>query len=337
MKLSRVLIGITLVFVFGNHLNAQNMPVHEQYMFDFMLVNPAFAGISEVTSVKMIHREQWVGIDDSPSTSFLMFKHRLKGRAGGIGGYIYSDNNGPNSYNGAQFSWSWQALLSAKRYNKMILSFGMSFRGLIHSLDESKFDRDLYDPIVDYSRKATFVPNANAGVVLSYKQHFLGASFENLIPFSDRMYNVSVEPIKYVIMNIHTGHILQLTPKVQFRPSALVKTNFHGLNQLDVNFKFHLMSGKEVRSVYIRYQNEIWLGLSYNQTLDWMHSAPLSLSPALGLNYHAFTFMYLYDLGLTSLQSCHFGSHQISIGIRFWHDKYYNWDKHLIPSFNDDF
>ncbi|MDD2386159.1 MAG: type IX secretion system membrane protein PorP/SprF [Bacteroidales bacterium] len=335
--LRRVITFFTLIGVLGTFLQAQNLPVHEQYMFDFMLVNPAFAGISEITSVKITHREQWVGMDDSPSTSFLMFKHRLKGRAGGIGGYLYSDNNGPNSYNGFQISWSWQALISAKRYNKMILSFGMSFRGMLHSLDESKFDRDMYDPLIDYNRKVTFIPNANAGLVLSYKQHFLGASFENLLPWSDRMYNISYEPINYVIMNIHTGHILKIKSRFQLRPSALVKTNFHGLNQLDLNLKFHIMSGKDVRSVYIRYSNEIWLGLSYNQTLDWMQSAPLSLSPAIGLSYHAFTFMYLYDLGLTSLQSCHFGSHQISIGIRLWHNKYYNWDKHLIPSFNDDF
>jgi len=335
--LRRFIAFFILIGVFGTYAQAQNIPVHEQYMFDFMLVNPAFAGISEITSVKAVHREQWIGMDNSPSTSFLMFKHRLKGRAGGIGGYIYSDRNGPNSYNGAQISWSWQVLLSAKRQNKMMLSFGMAFRGLLHSLDETKFDRDMYDPIVDYNRKNSFIPNANAGLVFSYKQHFLGASFENLIPWSDRMYNITYEPNNHVIMNVHTGHILNIKSKFQLRPSALVKTNFHGLNQLDLNIKFHIMGGKDVRSVYIRHNNEVWLGLSYRQTLDLMHSAPLSLSPAIGFSYHAFTFMYLYDLGLTSLQSCNSGSHQISIGIKFWHDKYYNWDKHLIPSFNDDF
>jgi len=334
----RVRIVFILVFSISASLSAQNMPVHEQYMFDWMLVNPAFAGISEVTSVKMVHRDQWVGIDDAPRTSFLMFKHRLKGRAGGVGGYIYSDQNGPNSYNGFQFSWSWQALLRAKRYNRLILSFGMSFRGLLHTLDESRFDRDMYDPLIDYSRKVTFVPNANACVMISYRQHFIGASFENLIPWSDRMYNIQAEPINYVIMNIHTGHILQLKKdRYQFRPSLLVKTNFHGLTQMDINFKFHIMSGKEIRSVYLRYPNEIWIGASYNQTLDWNHSAPLSLSPAVGFSIHAFSFMYLYDIGLTSLQSYHYGSHQISIGIRFFRDKYRNWSKHNVPSFNDDF
>jgi len=316
---------------------AQNQPVHEQYMFDWMLVNPSFAGFSEITTVKMTHREQWIGISDAPSTSFLMFKHRLKGRAGGIGGYIFSDSNGPNSFNGFQFSWSWQALLRARRHNRFVLSFGMSFRGMFHSLDESRFERDYYDPIVSYGRQLTFVPNANAGIVLSYKQHFLGASFDNLIPWTDRMYNVAAEPITYAIMNIHTGHIIQLKPRYQIRPSAMVKTNFHGLNQLDVNFKFHIMSGKKIRSVYLRHPHEIWLGASYRQTLDFTHAAPLSFSPCIGFSIQSFTFMYLYDFGLTSLQTCHYGSHQISIGIRLYRDKYLNWGKHHVASFNYDF
>jgi type IX secretion system PorP/SprF family membrane protein len=331
-------VRIFLIIILGiiSVAQAQNTPVHEQYMFDFMLVNPSFAGISEVTNVKLVHREQWVGIE-APSTSFLMFKHRLKGRAGGIGGYVYSDSNGPNSYQGAQIAWSWQAMLSVKRYNKLILSFGMAVRGMFHSLDESEFTRDLYDPLVDYNKKVSFNPNASAGLLISYRQHFLGASFENLIPWSDKMYNIQVEPINYVVMNLHTGHIIPIQKRYQFRPSVLFKTNFHGLNQLDINFKFHMLSGKAIRSVYIKYPNDVWVGLSYNQTLDWLNSSPLSLSPAFGFSIHAISFMYLYDLGLTSFQSCNYGSHQISIGIRLFRDQYVNWGKHDIPSFNYDF
>ena len=306
-------------------------------MFDYMLVNPAFTGLSEVTTFKVIHREQWIGIDDAPSTSFFLFKRRLKERAGGIGGYIYSDQNGPNSYYGAQFSASWQFMLKVTRYNRSMLSFGMSFRGLFHSLDETRFDHDLYDPIVSYGRQVTFVPNASAGAMYSHNQSFVGASFENLLPWTDRMYNMAVEPINYVIMNVHAGRIFQMKPRVQFRPSAMMKSNFHGLNQFDFNLKFNIQGGEQIHSVYLRYPHEVWFGLSYRQTLDWMNSSALSLSPAFGFSLKAFTFMYLYDLGLTSLQAFHYGTHQISIGLKFFPDEYINWGKHHVPLFTDDF
>jgi type IX secretion system PorP/SprF family membrane protein len=333
----RVVFIVILLTIGVLSARAQELPVHEQYMFDYMLVNPAFAGLSEVTSIKMIHREQWVGIENSPNTSFLIFKRRIKDRTGGIGGYVFSDNNGPNSKFGAQLSWSFQALLKSTRFDRSILSFGMSFRGLVHVLDESKFERELYDPIINYTRDVSFVPNANAGAMFSYNQSFIGVSFENLIPWTDRMYDISVEPLTYVFMNIHTGHIIPLMRNIQLRPSAMYKTNFHGLNQIDCNIKCNLQSGKKIHSVYLRFPNEVWFGLSYRQTLDWKNISALSLSPTFGFNVGRFTFAYLYDLGLTTLQSYNYGTHQISVGLRFFPDQYVNWDKHSIPLFTDDF
>jgi type IX secretion system PorP/SprF family membrane protein len=335
--LKAIIITAFLGIFSASIIKGQELPVHEQYMFDYMLVNPSFAGLSEVTSIKMIHRQQWVGIDDAPNTSFLLFKRRLKDRTGGIGGYMYSDHNGPNSKFGAQFSWSFQALLKNIRFKRQVLSFGMSFRASLHVLDESSFERDIYDSIINYSRKTTFLPNANAGAMYSYNQSFVGVSFDNLIPWTDRMYNISIEPINYVHMNIHTGHIIHLLKKLQIRPSAMFKTNFHGLNQFDFNVKFHLLGGKEINSVYLRYPSEVWVGMSYRQTLDWQNSSALSVSPAIGFSVKAFTFMYLYDLGLTTLQMYHGGTHQICVGIRLYPDQYINWGKFYVPLFADDF
>lgn len=335
----RKYIAIIIFSFFGVSLSkAQDLPVHEQYMFDWTLVNPSFMGLSESTSLKLLHREQWIGIENSPRTSLLLFKRRLKDRTGGLGGYIYSDRNGPSSKHGFQFSWSFQAMLDVKRYDRLIFSMGMSFKGLMHVLDETGFERHLYDPIIDYTRKTSFVPGANAGFLISYRDYFFGASFDNLIQYTDRMYNEFIEPPPRVLGNMHTGGKFSLhQDRYQFRPSILFKTNFYGMNQLDVNCKFHIFSGKDVRSVYIRYSNELWFGLSYKQTLDRHNISALSLSPSFGFSSGSLTFAYLYDLGLTSLQMFHHGTHQISIGLRFFPDQYVNWGKHHIPLFLDDF
>jgi type IX secretion system PorP/SprF family membrane protein len=335
--MQRIFITLIILFLLIKPVFPQDMPVHEQYLFDYMLVNPSFAGLSEITTVKMIHRQQWIGIENAPKTSFLLFKHRLNDRTGGIGGYIFSDQNGPNSWYGVQLSWSFQSLLNSKRYDKHILSFGMSFKGIFHMLDETKFERDIYDPIISYSRRVTFNPGANAGIMYSYRQSFIGFGFDNLLQYSDRMYNMTVEPVSHVLMNAHTGHIFPLGRRLQIRPSLLFKTNFHGLNQLDVNCKFNLFGDKEIKSVYIRANSEFWAGFSYRQTLDAGHFAALSMLPSFGFSYGAFTFMYLYDIGLTRLQNYHYGTHQICLGLRFFPDKYVNWGKHNIPAFIDDF
>lgn len=319
-------------------IKSQDLPVHEQYMLDWTLVNPSFVGLSESTCFKLLHREQWVGIENSPRTSLFLFKRRLKERTGGYGGYVFSDRNGPNIKHGLQLSGSFQAVLRAQRYNQLILSFGMSVKGLMHILDETQFDQHIYDPIVHHSKKASYVPSANAGVLMSYSKFFLGVTFDDLLQYTDRMYNIYLEPVPRIFMNVHSGGVYDvIVPRIKAMPSVLFKTDFHGLNQLDVNYKLKLYSGKEIRSVYIRYSNEVWIGLSYKQTLDRWNIAPLSFSPSFGFAVGSITFGYLYDIGLTSLQFYHLGSHQLSIGLRYFPDKYVNWEKHHIPRFIDDF
>jgi type IX secretion system PorP/SprF family membrane protein len=326
-----------LLIVSITTVKSQDLPVHEQYFLDWTLVNPSFMGLTESTSFKLMHREQWIGIENSPRTSLFLFKRRIPDRTGGYGGYIFSDRNGPSSKHGFMFSWSYQAMLDVKRYDRLILSFGMSLKGLIHVLNESGFERHLYDPIIDYTSKTSFVPNANAGFLISYGNYFLGFSFENFFQYTDKLYDQILEPPPRVLMNAHSGVIFNLNHKMQIRPSALYKSNFGGLNQMDINAKFSVFSGKDVRSVFVRYENEFWIGLSYKHTLDYKNNAPLSLSPSFGFNIGSLTIAYLYDMGLTSLQLYHYGTHQLAIGYRIFPDKFTNWGKHNVPVFLDDF
>jgi len=337
LKIKNILLVIFATTLFCTELKSQDLPVHEQYMFDFMLVNPSFTGLTQSSIFKAIHRQQWIGFENAPKTSLFLFKHRLKGREGGIGGYVFSDLNGPNQRFGAQFNFSYQVFLYNKRNHKFIMSFGMAFRGWAHVLDQTKFTRNMYDPIVTYSKETTVNPNASAGVLFSYNHTFLGVAFDNLLPWTDRMYNRSLEPINHVLTNLHAGSILQIHKKVQLRPSCLFKSNFHGLNQLDVNLKVHYGGTSSRKSKFVRKDNDMWFGLSYRNTLDKGNSSPLSIAPSFGMSIDQFSIFYQYEIGLTSLQLYHNGTHQIGLGLKIFHDKYIKWGKFHNAIFYDEF
>ena len=93
--------------------NAQDAPVYEQYVFDNTLLNPAFTGLVDIIQVKAAHRQQWIGYGqrNAPSTTFLMFRSRIKDRDGGLGGFLYTDRNGVNSQTGLQVNGSFQFLM----------------------------------------------------------------------------------------------------------------------------------------------------------------------------------------------------------------------------------
>src|SRR3954464_11272768 len=47
---------------------AQQRPVQSLYMFDPLLINPAYAGQQVQLSATMIYRNQWVNLDGAPKT-----------------------------------------------------------------------------------------------------------------------------------------------------------------------------------------------------------------------------------------------------------------------------
>jgi len=322
-----------------NVLVAQDAPVYEQYVFDNTLLNPAFTGLVDIIQVKAAHRQQWIGFgpEKTPSTTFLMYRSRFKARDGGIGGFLYTDKNGVNSQTGLQVNGSFQFLMRTKRKTKTILSFGFGATIFLHTYDESRFDRDIYDPIVDYSTKNYLGYDANFGVLLNHGGFLAGVSFDNLLQWVCPAYNLELERSLSVNMNVHTGKTFWLSSDMQLCPLIVFKTNMKNMNQMDLGIRFKILSGNKIRTIYTKEENEIVLGLIYKQTLDVGNVSPLSISPMVGIVYKSISVSYLCDIGLTGLQRYNFGSHQIALGFRIYRDKFTTLDKHNIASMVYDF
>jgi type IX secretion system PorP/SprF family membrane protein len=332
-----ILILYSFLSLYSFDIKSQDIPVHEQFLFNYTLINPAFNGLAEITTVKLSHRQQWIGFGDAPFTSFLAAKHKFKYREGGIGGYIFSDRNGPNSRYGIQLSGSFKITLKQIRNKKQVLAFGMSFKGLYHILDETNFNKDIYDPLINYTQQSSFIPNANFGMIYATNNSFIGFSLENLIPYTDKIYKQSVEPPERIFLNAHAGSILQFNYGRQLRPSIIYRTNFKGESQMDAMLRFHFMFSSKFKSSFDMSTDEFWIGVLYRQTLDRSNKSPLSIAPAFGVTFGSLTFTYSYDLGLTSLQRYNYGTHQVAIGIKILHNENINWDRKNPMLFLDEF
>lgn|GEM_PF-717480 len=339
-KAGHILTVILLsLFMTGTYAHAQDAPVYEQYVFDNTLLNPAFTGIVDLIQVKAAHRQQWIdfGPRNTPSTTFLMFRSRLKNRNGGLGGFLYTDRNGVNSQTGLQVNGSFQFLLRTNRTTRTILSFGFGGTVFMHTYDETDFETDVYDPILNYGKKNYYGYDANFGVLLTHGGLLTGVSFDNLLQWTCPAYNQALERSPSVNMNVHVGKIFWLTNHIQLCPLVVYKTNIKNLNQVDLGLHLKLMSGKKVRTVYTKDENEIIIGLTYKQTLDVGNQSPLSISPMVGFIFKGITISYLCDFGLTGIQKYNYGSHQVALGYRFYRDKFTTLGKHNVASMVYDF
>ena len=84
-KLIIVIIGISL----GVLLNAQQMPLSENYFLDKYSLSPSYAGNFETKYLFMTYRSDWSGIDGGPKTLKLSYNDAFMQNAGFGGKFIY--------------------------------------------------------------------------------------------------------------------------------------------------------------------------------------------------------------------------------------------------------
>ena len=206
-----------------------------------------------------------------------------------------------------------------------------------YTYDQTDFETDIYDPVVDYSRRNYYGYDANFGVLFTHGGFLTGVSFDNLLQWTCPAYNQALERATRINMNVHVGKIFWLTNHMQLCPLLVYKTNIKNMNQIDIGLKYKLMSGKKIRTVYTKDENEVIIGLTYKQTLDVGNLSPLSISPMVGFTFKGITISYLCELGLTGIQRYNYGSHQIALGYRWYRDKFTSLGKHNVASMVYDF
>jgi len=70
MKSGNYIKKYLMVSLLGVGLSAfgQQDPLFTQYMFNKLVVNPAYAGSHEQLAIDLVNRNQWAGIDGAPNT-----------------------------------------------------------------------------------------------------------------------------------------------------------------------------------------------------------------------------------------------------------------------------
>ena len=75
-KVKRGLIILAAIMI-TSVLDAQQLPIYSQYLFNKYLINPAVAGSDGYTSLNLTTRQQWAGYQGAPQTYSLSFNGRL--------------------------------------------------------------------------------------------------------------------------------------------------------------------------------------------------------------------------------------------------------------------
>src|SRR5882762_10603964 len=86
---------LTVLFISaGSLVYAQQRPIQSLYMFDPLLINPAYAGNQVQLSATAIYRNQWVNLDGAPKTFTATAHSGFKKKKVGVGFILSNDQIG---------------------------------------------------------------------------------------------------------------------------------------------------------------------------------------------------------------------------------------------------
>lgn len=272
---------------------AQQEPMYSMYMFNGLAINPAYAGSREQASFTMLHRAQWVGIDQAPSTSSFSMHAPTADLHHGWGVSVIDDRAGFTNDFYANFTYAYRIHVSEHARLALGLQGGFDYYRVRLS-DIAVWDNN--DPAFLQGDFRKVLPTAGTGIYFNSRYFYAGASVPNFIPsrIFDPYYE-SLEGRRRTHYFVTSGIVLPIGRGVKFKPSMLLRYTNATPISLDLNASF-------------LFKDIIWLGASLRNTKDLGLMMEVNPTPSL-------RFGYLYEYkGSNSVVAVSTSTHEFMLG-----------------------
>nr|MBA3899944.1 type IX secretion system membrane protein PorP/SprF [Bacteroidota bacterium] len=225
---------------------AQQVPQYSQYIFNSLIINPAYAGTKETLNMNAISRHQWTGIDGAPTTQTFAIDGALNQKIG-LGFHAIHDQTGilQNSLLSGSFSYK------INTSEKSRLSFGLSGGAFFNGINGSMATTDVPDPLVSHGLESRVSPNASAGLFFHTESFYAGISAGELLSELNNR-NATFQQSRHFFFT--TGIIIPLNEAISLKTSILAKDDFKSPMAMDLN------------SFLLIYER-LWIGGSWRSSL----------------------------------------------------------------------
>ena len=278
---------------------AQQRPLQSLYMFDPLLINPAYAGTHVQLSATGIYRNQWVNFDGAPKTFTGTIHSGFRKARVGLGLIFGNDQIGVHSDNSLYGVYSYKIPVS-RRKNGGVLSMGI--QGGFNTLKSDFFKTTPRDG-AEIGAISKFNPNIGAGHFYRGNKLYTGISVPYILankiidiidPEMDTTLNTSGKQQRYYYLM--GGFTKSLSKDVKWMPSTLIRVQNNAPLSLDIN------------NMFIFY-DVVGLGCSYR-----LGDAVIGLFELqINENFHV---GYAYDITMSDIRLYSNGSHEIMINYR---------------------
>lgn len=269
---------------------AQQDSQFSQYMYNTIAVNPAYAGSRGVTSIFLLHRSQWVGLDGAPVTNSFSINKPISNTNLGYGISFLNDQIGVSDDNTISGDLSYFIPVSKNAR----LSFGLKFSANVLSVDYNRLTIRHPDDIVladQNNINNQFSPNVGMGIYWHSDRRYIGISVPNFLEtkrYDDNISSTAKDKMHFYLI---AGTVFKLNSDLQFKPALLTKLVQGAPLQMDLSANF-------------LFNEKFTFGAAYrlNAAVTGLVGFQVSDSWQIG---------YAYDAETTRLANYNSGSHEI--------------------------
>jgi type IX secretion system PorP/SprF family membrane protein len=287
----KVFLVIILITMISKIVSAQQDPMYTQYMFNTQTINPAYAGTWDAVGFMVLARQQWVGIENAPSTQTFSFQMPLKNEKVGIGLNIVNDKVGFERRFGVFADYSYKI----KFEGLTNLRFGLKggFTNYRNNLSEHILN-DPNDPAFVGEIDHKFLPNVGVGLLLENPNYYVGISVPKLVnsQYEATGNNFAVQgELRHFFLI--AGYVYTINDDFKFKPTVLAKATIGAPLQLDFTANLLL-------------KDKLWLGAMYRTGDSFGFIAQWIFDKKLRVGY-------AIDFTTSNLRSSHYSTHEIML------------------------
>ena len=293
MKKIIQIVLLLFLFIGSKNITAQQDPMYSMYMFDKMLINPAFTGSADWAVGTLKFRKQYSGLEGAPTTQTFNFHTPITKRHIGLGVKVINDKVGIMNNLNAALLYSYHLNFAGGK-----LSFGLETGIYSRKIEYSELIlSDEIDNSIPETNSSSMVPDVSWGLYYQKKQFYAGFSQAHLLKsnFNDNTTSPSQSHL-YNHMYLLSGTVFDINKKISIEPSFSLKMVAAAPMQLDVN-----------SMVY--YDDKIGVGIQYRTSEAIVALLKVNIKDQ-------FRIAYSYDMTTTGIANG--ASHEIilSYGIK---------------------
>jgi len=219
MKSYNIFKLILFIFFIVNNINAQQEANFTLYNFNMNIINPAYAGINEISKLNLVHRYQYLGIDDSPRTTSLIYSKSV-GKNLGIGVSMLNDRVFILSQTDLALDISYKLQLNENTN----LYFGMKFGGGFVNIDLTKAHNSYYDPLFN-KNQSFFNPHIGSGISLQSEKFYISFSSPNFLRGQrfEKSGNIPLAAIEEIHYYSGIGYHFFINDNLTFTPNIMTR------------------------------------------------------------------------------------------------------------------